>query len=376
MSLLDLRSRFAYNPTPIYLVTITILALFALQSSPAFMPLVLLLAILRLFVVHVIIRENTLFNIALIIICLAGSTTIANIGPSLNATPFVRPAVAVASLFLLTCLTSALIVGAVLLDTTFKPSIHRIWAHFLLFPTIWATVLQLAAIISPLGYLATWTPVLSVGAYKWLRPFFGSAGIDWAVGAWAVVLSELIGMWIMGSGATLSFSGHRENLLVSVDDNEVLDDLESEKPRRSTRLFFIFAVLCIGALPSYFVRSLPLPVNSDMTIGVPVGCALPIADDPLVKPTLDEYKKETQRLYGLVKVILWPEGAVRFQSEEEKMKTIDFIGSLDHKSLVGISFEEYTNETGHEGKIRNGFMLVDHEGLIFEYFKRHLVPCK
>lgn len=376
MQPLDVRSRFASNPTPVYLTIITILSLFALQASPAFVPLVLLLAILRLFVVHVVIRERTSLYTTLTILSLAVTTTIANIGPSLNAHPFARPLVAITSLFLLTCATSALIVYAVLLDATFKPSVYSIWAHFLLFPTIWATSQQLAALFSPIGYLATWTPVLGDGAYRWLRPFLGSGGIDWVVGAWAVVLSELIGMWIMGPGGTLSASGEGERLLITVNEDEVLDNVNWEGPRRPLRLFFIFCTLCIAALPSYFIRSLPIPVNSETTARLTVACALPFAPDISSKPTLDDMKYETRVLVGLAKVVLWPEGSVRFNSTEEKEETIEHVKKYAAKSLVGMSFEEYTNETGQEGKLRNGFMLLDRAGIIFEYYKRHLVPCE
>ncbi|KAI5114844.1 hypothetical protein M0805_003536, partial [Coniferiporia weirii] len=167
------QSSFLAYPTPAYLSLAFILGLFALQATPSFVPLVLLLATLRLFVAVVVAHEHAWFKMTLAIVSLAASTTVANIGPSLEAIPEIHTSSAVFSLFFLTCITSTLIIGAVFVDATFRPSVHRMWTHFLLFPTVWSTALLLASVVSPLGYLATWTPVLGVGAYSWLRPILG-----------------------------------------------------------------------------------------------------------------------------------------------------------------------------------------------------------
>lgn len=222
--------------------------------------------------------------------------------------------------------------------------------------------------------------MLGVGteAYSWIRPILGSVGIDWVVGAWAVIFSELIGMWIMGPEGTLSVShDNGESLLVPVDEVEPPSDLERKVSQRSSRLLFVFTVLCIGALPSQFMRSLPIPVNSDSTARLSVGCALPLPTGNLTKPAFKDYKRETQRLVGLAKVILWPEGAVRFNSTEEKEEAVRLITEHADRSLIAISFEDYAEENGREGKLRNGVMLIGREeGVIFEYYKRHLVPCE
>ncbi|THH06348.1 hypothetical protein EW145_g4155 [Phellinidium pouzarii] len=364
------QSSFIVYPTPVYLTLTSILGLFALQASPSFVPLVLLLATLRLFIAVVISREHASLKIILAIACLAASTTIANIGTSLNAIPEVHTSTAVFSLFFLTCITSTLIIGALLVDATFRPSVHRMWSHFLFFPTVWSTALLIASAVSPLGYLATWTPALGVGAYSWLRPILGPSGIDWVVGAWAVVISELMGVWIMGSShQTVAYE---EEHLIPVFGEDTPE--EPERPRRSLLLFYISVILCFGALPSYFRASLPIPVNSDFTVPLSVACALPFVEDSERKLSFEEYLLETQRITSLAKVILWPEGAIRFETEQAKQESIEKIALNAAGSVIGVSFEDHMNTTERSDKLRNGIMLIDKDGVVFEYFKRHLVP--
>ncbi|KAI5121134.1 hypothetical protein M0805_007132, partial [Coniferiporia weirii] len=221
-----------------------------------------------------------------------------------------------------------------------------------------------------LGYLATWTPVLGVGAYSWLRPILGPSGIDWAVGAWAVVLSELMSAWIMGP-RTRTHVPEEDFLIPGLSEDSLV---EPERPRRSLLLFCISTILCLAALPSYFRASLPIPVNSDSTTPLSVACALPLVENPNRLPSFDEYLAETQTLASLAKVVLWPEGAVKFETNQAKQDSIERLARFAAGSVIGVSFEDHMNVTGYTDKIRNGFMLIDRDGLIFEYFKRHLVP--
>ncbi|KAH8119916.1 hypothetical protein DFH11DRAFT_1557256 [Phellopilus nigrolimitatus] len=380
------RSLITY-PTPIYLAMAFGLGLFALQSSPSFIPLVLLLATLRLFVTVVIAREHAYLKLGLAVACLAASTTLANLGTSLDAIPEVHTTTAVFALFALTCVTNSLALGAILIDTVFRPSDHYLWTHFIVFPTVWSTSLQVASALSPLGYIATWTPALGVHAYSWMRPSLGPSGIDWAVGAWAVVISEMMGVWIMGPKSQQDIE--QEEHLISISEDNAED---SERPRRSLWLFYITALLCIGVLPSYVSVPLPTSVNSKTTVPFPIACAHPYIENLTREPSFDEYLRETQTLTPLAKVsstislaetphqtltplqvVLWPEGAVRFTTAQIKAESIGKIARHAMGSVIGVAFEDYGNSSD---KIRNGVMLIDKDGVKFEYFKRHLVPCE
>lgn len=354
------------HPTPIYLVLTFILGIFALQVTPSFFPLVLLLAILRLFVIVVINRRNTGFKLSVITICLASATTLANIRTSLDAIPELHTSAAIFSLFMLTLVTSILIIAAILLDMSLRSSSHRRWSQLILFPTVWSTVLLIAAAISPLGYLATWSPLIGVGGYGWLRPILGPPGIDWVVGAWAVVLSELMAAWIMASSDQDEGSS-----LISTRSEDDMD--RPEKTDRNPWLLCTVVLLCFGTAPSYFQRKTPIPVNSESTAPLPVACVLPYTGNKTRRPSFDEFLQESTTLTSLAKVVLWPEGAVFFDSDRVKDEMVEKVALSAGGSVVGVSF---VDRDGRESdKLRNGFMLVDKDGIKFEYFKRHLVPC-
>lgn len=367
MSSASPQSFIVVHPTFAYLTVITVLALFALQASPSFVPLVLLLATLRLFIMVVYPRHYSWIKIPISILLLAASATAANIGTSLHAIPEVHSLSAVAALYLLKFCNSTLIVGAVALDRFLGRNSHSKWAHFILFPTVWTTVFLIVSAASPLGYLTTWSPIRGIGAYSWLRPITGPPGIDWIVGAWAVILSELVGAWIIGPTNGI------EDPLVSTNRNG------EDRPRGlhgAPWLFFMLGLLCIASLPSYFQNSLPTPVNSEFTTPLPVACTLPYVENSKRRPSFDEYLKESTILVSLAKVVLWPEGAVHFESEVVKQEAIEKVAFSAAGSVVGVSFEEHVNGTKENEEVRNGFMLIDKDGLVFEYFKRHLVPCK
>ncbi|KAL5494983.1 hypothetical protein ACEPAI_445 [Sanghuangporus weigelae] len=356
------------HPTSIYLLATFILAFFALQVSPSFFPLVLLLAILRLFVIVVISRRNAGFKLALITVCLALATTLTNIRTCIDAIPELRTSTAVVSLFLLTLLTSILIIAAILLDMSLRSSSRRQWSQFILFPTVWSTVLLIAASSSPLGYLAIWNPVVGVGGYSWTRPILGPTGIDWVVAAWAVVLSELMAAWIMASSD--QDEDDSESSLISTSDEEIN---RPKKTNRNPWLLCTVVLLCIGTAPSYLQKKIPTPVNSESTVPLPVACALPYIGNKTRLPSFDEFLQESTTLTSLAKVVLWPEGAVFFDSDQMKNEAIEKVAKSAGGSVVGVSFVDHMDERQSD-KLRNGFMLIDKDGVVLEYFKRHLVP--
>ena len=344
-----------------------IFALFALHVSPSFVPLVLLLATLRLYIISVIKTVNASFKISLSIICLAAATTLANIGFSLNAiSGFPKPS-AVLLLFVFTCFSSFLIVASILLENFIHPGSTNQWSKFVLFPMVWTTVMLFASAFSPLGYIATWTPVLGASAYTWTRPYLGPSGIDWAVGGWASVISELVGTWIMSS--------EEQPILISTNEDEI--STPPGRTKKSSYLLIITGFLTIATLPSYFVSSFPTPTNSEDTIPLPLACIHPYLEDTDRLPSFDEYLEETMRHTSLAKVVLWPEGAVRFESESSKQEAINKVAHNAAGSVIGVSFYERMNDTtAQSDKYRNGIMLIDRNGVQLEYFKRHLVPCE
>ena len=365
LAMLGVQRSLVSNPTPVYLTAAALLGFFALSLSPSFIPVILLLAVLRLFLNTVFSYELAWPKIQLGIAIVAGSATLSNYGPTVSALPEVPLLTALSSMFWLCFVVSGLAFTTVIADMSFRSSVQHPSAQLILFPMIWATVLCIVSRFSPLGYLSSWSPTLGVSAYSWLRPYLGPSSIDWVAGAWAVVLSEVSGMWIMGEKKDVQ----QEELLIVVTD----DEQDSIKPVRSRWLIGLSVLLCLGALPSYLYWPLPVPVNSNQTVPLLVSCALPFVKDFHREPSFDEYLHETATLVSLAKVILWPEGAVQFPTAENKAEAISRIQNAASGSAIGVSFVDTDNSTT---KMRNGFMLIDRDGLMFEYYKRHLVPCE
>jgi apolipoprotein N-acyltransferase len=78
-------------------------------------------------------------------------------------------------------------------------------------------------------------------------------------------------------------------------------------------------------------------------------------------------------------VVLWPEGAVYFDSEADRHKKLEWVkgNATINGATIGVSFTEPAPSEGDRqlhGKTRNGIALVNKDGVIFEYYKRHLVP--
>lgn len=133
------------------------------------------------------------------------------------------------------------------------------------------------------------------------------------------------------------------------------------------------------ALPSYMVDNMPLSPISSENLSITVGCVLPspVQGQP---PQLEHFISESKTLVES-KVLIWPEGAVHFNSEKDRNDTLAHIRSEVFKSKanawIGVSFEETLKlQTSDERyKNRNGFVLMSNtsEDHIY-YYKRNLVP--
>jgi len=219
------------------------------------------------------------------------------------------------------------------------------------------------------GHLSTWSVADNTDAYGWIAPFFGSAGKDWIVGAWAVVISQAIGHWYIGSEDD--------------EDHLGVHTRQRKAHNNSTTTKVLALVLAVLAIPSFILPSLPLPISDiDRSTPLTVGCALPTYQRYKNHVlTIDDYIHESDRLRAIgAKIILWPEGAVVFHSDSEKQDAFREIKKRVPGPYIGVSFEETisdpTDPTGKKSLTKTGLAVLSHhaEEPHQIYYKRHLVP--
>jgi len=252
------------------------------------------------------------------------------------------------------------------------------WLQLTAFPTIWATTWGALSLLSPAGRLVTWSPVLGISAYTWSSQFLGPWGIDFVVASWSVIIAESVRNWIQATPSS--------DLLIDFEPEEepYRDDptAPTEQPSNSRYILALGAFLLVLTIPSYFTPSLPLPTFVASTTPLTVGCALPrtrLANGDFTPALIDDYIAETKKLTAAT-VVIWPEGAVKFESvkdrEEQLEKLRQKLLSIQHGLYVGVSFEDW--DPLHSGSRtamrRNGFVLMNYEGVVLEYYKRNLVP--
>lgn len=374
---------------PVGIVTTPLLAYTALSPTPSFGPLILLLSLWQLNTAIILPRKQ--FGYAsLQTLLIAFAVGFSHAGPALGALSTPSISVLIMSCFsLITTIVAQLTIVATYYASCVTPSP---WARVTLFPALWATVWGGLAEISPVGRLITWSPVVGLGPYQWIRPVFGQWGVDWIVAAWAVALTDLAGNLIMGQpdGSDEPTAPPRGNL-VSVDD----DNAGGEEPRSggvvpqclnsssSWRVVWLTALLVGLSVPSALSPSLPNSLISPNTTPLGLACVLPDTSrsghygGP---PTLDDYIKASSTLQSSAEVILWPEGAVRFDNAKQKEEAFEKImKKMAGQKYWGISFEEHVLSDSPDGQWRagmrrNGLAVLTRNGSVFEYFKRNLVP--
>jgi hypothetical protein len=223
------------------------------------------------------------------------------------------------------------------------------------------------ASLSPVGYLSTWNVGNNSDAYNWVVQYLGPAGKNWIIAAWAVVLSQTITAWYMGPED-------------DTEDQVGQSDCDNSKNRK-----LLGAFLCLLTIPSFFSDPLPLPIYEvDKTSPVTVGCVIP----PYQRykkhhPSLGEYITESNILRSLgAKIILWPEGAVVFNSPKEREDAFIKIRDKITGPYVGVSFEETVGDpsdpAGRTAMSRTGIALISQHSndTHLMYYKRNLVPCE
>ncbi|KAI0756763.1 hypothetical protein C8Q80DRAFT_1092768 [Daedaleopsis nitida] len=374
-------------PSRVYPTLAPVLALGALSPSPSFVPLVLLLSVLRLHILTIVPRKLWKSAAAqLVLVSLA--IAIVHAGPSLGAlsTPFVSIAV----LAMISAVTSAIAGIALVAGFYLERKAHTSWTHATVFPALWATVWAAVEACSPIGQLTTWSPIVQLGGYGWLRQYGGQVAINWVVAAWAVVLADAAGAWMVGSDDEDGSTVHVEDpSLIIFEDEDVNQDAgarltPTNKSSRKARTTLLLAGLLLAlAAPSYVISDMPLPVSASDVTPLGVACALPYPQRNgrlTHPPTLDDYFKESKTLQSTAKIILWPESAVEFGSIDERVTALERIRpAVQNGTYYAIGFHEMVNSDSPDGvwKIgmrRNGLVLLGYEGVVYEYYKRHLVP--
>ncbi|KAI0652091.1 hypothetical protein C8Q79DRAFT_897180 [Trametes meyenii] len=373
------------HPSNVYLTLAPALALGALTPAPSFTPLVLLLAILRLHATVAIPRgawRSGIFQIVLISL----ATGLAHAVPSWYAlsTPLASLAVLSGVSAIMTAVAASAIVGGYWAER----NVRTLWTRKTVFPAAWATTWAAAERCSPIGQLATWSPVTNVGGYSWLRQVGGQAAINWVVAAWAVVVADAMSAWMMGSDRDEGMA--QEERAVSLIDEEILDSRDHSAPQRrptissETRRTLITAgVLLALAIPSYMITELPPPVSAPDITPFGVACAMPYPQKnghQTGPPLLQDYVAESKTLQSQAKIILWPESAVQFRSPGEREEALERIRpQIANGTYYGIGFEELLHTDSPDGvwkagMRRNGLVLLGWEGVVYEYYKRNLVP--
>ncbi|GBE77798.1 hypothetical protein SCP_0106800 [Sparassis crispa] len=371
------------HPSRVFLSTTTALGALALSPSPPLIPLILLLATLHLHLYMLIPRHKVLSHGSVQVLFLSGAAGLAHVGPSFQALS--TPAISFVSLGVISFISSSFALLSIVLSYYGGRLTHSHWTQALLFPSIWASTWGIVAYSSPVGRLVTWSPVVGLGYYNWMREIFGQYGIDWVVAGWAVVIAAAVGQWLVGPAGDADVASSEPEHLISLPLEGLPGGRISKDSKSKLRHMLVLAgFLVILTLPSFFMSSLPLPVNSPGITPLGVACALPYPHrsgrrrDPL---TLLDFIMESQRLQSQSNIVLWPEGAVRFDTLEQKQRAFLMAQrSMNAGRYYAISFEEYvppqpSDDQGVAGIRRNGLVLLGSTGPpVFEYYKRKLVP--
>jgi hypothetical protein len=263
------------------------------------------------------------------------------------------------------------------------------------FPASWATWWWLITCESPVGRLGAWSPLSGYEAYIWTRPFVGELAVDWVVAAWCEILTGFAVAQIMGRvnndedaliterEASMVLPSHDVDTLPANDASPLLGnartDITPEPKKRvvkpSSQITLMGLMVVAAAIPSTFLDPLPPPLYRDHGRDIGVACILPLLDDR--HPPFDTFLAETRMIGGRAHIALWPEGAVAFDSETERNTRLEEVQktATSNGIWIGVGFTEPALGDD-KGKRRNGLAVVSREGVVLEYYKRHLVPRK
>ena len=168
---------FINHPNLIFPSIATVSAFFALSPTPSFIPLTILVATVLIYTRIVYPRPHAARVIFGAIVGISLASTLSHLTTSIHALSSTTSSII--SLWLISSLTSVVAFGAVIISDRFSLRLSNPSTKLTLFPTFWATVWQTISHTSPVGHLVTWSPVTGIASYEWMRPFFGSWGINW-----------------------------------------------------------------------------------------------------------------------------------------------------------------------------------------------------
>ena len=358
---------FQHHPHATFIPLIGLLSAFASSST---IPLVLTLSALLLYSRILLPSPHAARNSLFLLFSLSIGRAVPHFHASIHALS--TAGVSLVALSLFSAVTSFLALAAIFLDTKVCMRLNSSYAQITLFPALWATLWLTVAYNNPLGHLSTWSLNDGSGAYRWLVPFFGPVSQDWVVAAWAVVCSQAVGAWFISESPTLlPVDEHADS---SSDINSIL----SFHAPSNLLLALVFL-----SIPSFLVDNFPLSVSTISTsTPLAVGCVLP----PFQRYkhhslTLDDYISESKKLQASAKFLLWPEGAVSFNSEAERDAGFEQVRK-SITSYVGVSFEETfadpRDPNRSTGLKRTGIAVMSNSSAspYLFYYKRHLVPSE
>lgn len=200
-------------------------------------------------------------------------------------------------------------------------------------------------------------------------------GINWLVGAYAIVIAELVGAWFIGPVEVFESHGP---LIPSLGLDSEPRPIKPATSQAHHTLFLSAALLALTA-PSFFSPTLPILPWSTSSTPLSIGCVLPHPSSPDDGSSpLDRFITESKHLTG-ARILLWPEGALRFESSVQREEALKRVQQEIKGPLVGVTFTEPVPrdagwEHAREGKWRNGLVLVGPDGPVAEFYKRNLVP--
>ncbi|KAJ7246278.1 hypothetical protein B0H12DRAFT_1073218 [Mycena haematopus] len=354
---MELRTFIQRYPNVFYLSTASTAALFGLTMTPTFVPVVFTLAALLLYAPVLFHRPNPYVHTALLWFSMSLCSSFGRLIPALAALSTAGPSIAV--LLSMSAVASAVAILAIFADVFV--SSRTGWAQAVLFPAIWTSLwVGISHLPLNLGRLTSWSPMSGIQAYQWMAPWTGPAGVDWVTAAWAVVVSQSIGIWYMGS----------------MDEDDI--PTTAKRNSRSAKTWVLALILTALTIPSFVLPASPLPaVSSDTVSSFQVGCVLPFETSPGLQKYIDESVELNSQGKG-TKLLLWPEGAVSFRNASEKdaaFASIQHALESNHHAYWGVSFEvRDTSDISGTSTSHMGLALLSHEGVHMDYYKRFLVP--
>jgi len=273
-------------------------------------------------------------------------------------------------------------VGSVFIDACRIGKNRRYnWTRLAGFPALWASICGLTSVLNPVGRLLVWSPVTGLGPYAWVSSCLGPWGIDFILAAWSVAITEVIAVPLSQYALLV---GDPEGLgsverLTPYTDNPSEPTTQDHSAIRHKSAFAAF--LLALTLPSLWTSEIPNIIYTPTSTPFTLGCVLPQTHLPHKTPhppTLDDYITETRKMTN-AKLLLWPEGVFRFDTEADRNATFEMIADKvlnGHKGLhIGVGFEEDAPESWNQrAKKRNGFALLTEDRVVLQYYKRSLVP--